>query len=167
MRYCQLIHIEDNYRIHTTQLSYKQQLKFNRIIVVEAISCPFFHRWQTLHNILSEVYNYHPIICWKLLLEVNIYGILRICVFFLKLFMTHNNRPTIASHTLSLSYQVYDSTLIYIVVASFNNGTYNSFSKLSNYECIYRYSFSRQGTNIIHNGVWYYKHSEKFGSASG
>ena len=28
-------------------------------------------------------------------------------------------------------------------------------------------SFSRQGTNIIHNGVWYYKHSEKFGSASG
>ena len=29
------------------------------------------------------------------------------------------------------------------------------------------YSFSRQGTDIILNGVWYYKHSEKFGSASG
>ena len=78
--------------------------------------------------------------------------------------MTHNNRPTIASHTLSLSYQVYDSTLIYIVVAYFNNDTYNSFSKLSNYKCN---SFTRQGTDIILNGVWYYKHSEKFGSASG
>ena len=58
--------------------------------------------------------------------------------------MTHNNRPTIASHTLSLSYQVYDSTLIYIVVAYFNNGTYNSFSRLSNYKCIYRICFTKR-----------------------
>ena len=63
--------------------------------------------------------------------------------------MTHNNRPTIASHTLSLSYQVYDSTLIYIVVASFNNGTYNSFSKLSNYECIYRLRFIRLVDKVL------------------
>ena len=63
--------------------------------------------------------------------------------------MTHNNRPTIASHTLSLSYQVYDSTLIYIVVASFNNGTYNSFSKLSNYKCIYRLRFIRVVDKVL------------------